>query len=94
MSNYPKLPYSRYPVYPELRCGTCKVYDQTPQIQQQKGIAYKNGVPYNCNCDLISAPYSMPYDALNCKQCQPPYHGICNAQNKASCECNRRATFK
>jgi len=94
MSNYPNLPYARYPVNPELRCGSCNTSASTPinPSHMIPGIAYKNGVPYNCNCNLISAPYSMPYDANNCKQCQPPYHAICS-KNMAKCNCHHRATM-
>lgn len=28
-----------------------------------RGVACKNGVPYDCKCNLIQKPYSMPYEA-------------------------------
>jgi hypothetical protein len=28
-----------------------------------RSIACKNGVPYDCKCNLIQRPYSMPYEA-------------------------------
>lgn len=94
MSNYPKLPYARYPVYPELRCGGCGTSGNSCGCgPQKKGVAYKNGIPYDCKCNLIAAPYSMPYDAYKCKQCQPPYHAVCD-QSKANCKCHRRASLK
>ena len=94
MSNNPNLPYARYPVYPELRCGGCGTSGalNNNNCPQKVGVAYKNGVPYDCKCNLISAPYSMPYDANKCKQCQPPYHAVCQ-RNQASCNCHHRATM-
>lgn len=92
MSNYPNLQYSQYPVRPELRCGSCVgAGTRVPKCQQKPGVAYKNGVPYDCNCDHIRPPYSMPYDAFQCKKCQPPYHAVCGA--KSSCTCHDRATI-
>lgn len=91
MSNYPNLPYARYPVQPELRCGSNSC-GKTPAGCQKPGVAYKNGKPYDCKCNLISAPYSMPYDAYNCKQCQPPYQAACNSSKK-NCTCHHRATM-
>ena len=94
MSNNPNLPYSRYPVYPELRCGSCGTCGQAPVPKhlQKAGVAYKNGVPYDCKCNIVSAPFSMPYDAFRCKQCQPPYHAVCSPQS-ATCTCHHRATM-
>ncbi len=92
MSNNPNLPYARYSVNSDLRCGDCSSGPQTPPSQMIPGVAYKNGKPYDCKCNLISAPYSMPYDAYNCKQCQPPYQAICN-KNMAKCTCHQRASM-
>lgn len=92
MSNNPNLPYARYPVSPELRCGSCGTQSTGSCNPQVAGVAYKNGKPYDCKCNLISAPYSMPYDAVNCKQCQPPYQAICG-KNMAQCTCHHRATM-
>jgi hypothetical protein len=93
MSNNPNLPYARYPVHPELRCGSCGTAGpRVPESQQVAGVAYKNGRPYDCKCNLVSAPFSMPYDALACKQCQPPFHAVCNP-NRAKCTCHHRATL-
>ena len=61
----PTLWYAGYPVRPELRCGRCG-QDKTSKGERCCGVAYKNGVPYNCNCDLKQAPYSLPY-AVSCK---------------------------
>lgn len=95
MSSY--LHYSRYPVRPELRCGCgdqgCAGRCSAPKYDTSKfipGIAYKNGKPYDCGCNLIRAPYSMPYEALGCKQCQPPYQAACNKLT-CKCKCHHRA---
>lgn len=94
MSNYPNLPYARYPVQPERRCGSCSGQGPVvPVCQQVPGVAYKNGRVYDCKCDRISAPYSMPYDALACKQCQPPYQAVCNSNSKSKCTCHQKATM-
>ena len=96
MSHNPNLPYSRYPVRPELRCNSCGDNNSGPIVPencQKPGIAYKNGRPYDCNCDKIFAPYSMPYDAHQCKQCQPPYQAVCNSNPKSRCQCHTRATI-
>ena len=97
MSNNPNLPYARYPVHPELRCGSCRTsgkrnHNRSGDIAPIAGVAYKNGKPYDCKCDLISAPYSMPYEANGCKQCQPPFHAVCNP-NRAKCSCHHKATL-
>ena len=97
MSNNPNLQYSRYPVYPELRCGNkcgANGANKVNVMNQKPGVAYKNGVPYDCKCDRISAPYSMPYDANKCKSCQPPYHAVCNNKGdpNSRCKCHTRAT--
>ena len=97
------LDYARYPVAPELRCrstlgatqgdwgcaGRCSApkYDTS---RMRPGVPYKNGAPFNPNCDYISAPYSMPYEALNCPQCQPPYQAACNPFVD-KCKCRKRA---
>lgn len=93
----PFLPYSSYPVYSELRCGCgdrgCAGRCSAPKYDTSRmipGVAYKNGKPYNCNCDHISAPYSMPYEATGCKQCQPPYQA---AQCADNCKCHQRASI-
>lgn len=97
MSSNLNLRYSKYPVRPERRCGTsscgCGSQGEVPVSQQIPGIAYKNGRPYDCKCNLISAPYSMPYDAKGCKQCQPPYQAVC-AHKSANCKCHTRATMQ
>lgn len=93
MSNNPNLPYARYPVNPELRCGGCGTTGpKVAECDMVPGVAYKNGRPYDCKCNLISAPYSMPYDANGCKQCQPPYQAICS-KSMAKCTCHHRATM-
>ena len=49
-----------------------------------KSVACKNGIPYDCKCNIIKAPYSLPYEACpnkkpRCKQgsgvwyVRPPY---------------------
>jgi hypothetical protein len=67
-----------YPSCPELRCGTCHGpggpggwVNNPPGGCQYRGrvlagpkkLACKNGKPYDCKCNLISAPYSMPFEA-------------------------------
>ena len=42
-------------------CGGAKVGQFVPKCQRVPGVAYRNGVPYNCNCNKIQAPYSYPY---------------------------------
>ena len=93
MSDNPNLRYAQYPVYPELRCGSCGTTGTRSTINNQvAGVAYKNGKPYDCKCNIVSAPYSMPYDASGCKQCQPPYQAACNHAS-ARCTCHHRATL-
>ncbi len=84
----PNLWYAAYPVRPELRCGLCGSdrgcgcnKRQASTGERCCGVAYKNGVPYDCNCNLIQAPYSMPYEA----------HTQCNRKN--SCNCKNRAAL-
>ena len=31
-----------------------------------KRVGCKNGVPYDCKCNKIAAPYSMAYEARDC----------------------------
>lgn len=64
----PPLLYNSYPPYPELRCDGCLASNQhtKERAMQQKipGVGYKDGEPYNCNCDLITSPYSYPYESF------------------------------
>lgn len=85
-----------YPSCPELRCGTCgdkggdwiknppngKCQYRGHMLDGPKKVACKNGKPYDCKCNLISAPYSMAYEAKfpgcvnprsGCKSCAGPY---------------------
>ena len=69
----PKLWYEPHPPKSELRCMNCA--DEcdgpfVPKCQRVPGIAYKNGRPYNCNCNLKQAPYSYPF--ASSKNCQVP----------------------
>lgn len=79
-------------------CGGCsgqcypnnvKLYDTSKMIP---GVAYKNGVPYNCACNLVQAPYSMPYESIKCPSCQPPYQAACHPMSN-KCKCHRRASI-
>lgn len=79
-------------------CGGCSgecypnyatLYDKSKMIP---GVAYKNGVPYNCACNLVQAPYSMPYEAIQARQCQPPYQAAIHLISD-KCKCKKHATY-
>ena len=69
--------YAYYPVQPELRCGKCGDRGSADWVNSPPGgcqyrahyldskptIACKNGKPYDCKCNLIQEPYSMPFEA-------------------------------
>ena len=92
MCDNPNLPCAKYPVSTDYKCIGCGTGQQVPRCDMKPGVCYKNGVPYVPNCDYIVAPYSMPYEALNDRQCQPPYQAICNP-NHNNCKCHKRATL-
>lgn len=68
-----------YPSYPELRCDSCTGGRRHQKESLSKYGAFKNGVKYDCNCDLIHSPYSFPYEAFTDKT-----HQVCPLHNQFS----------
>lgn len=67
------LQFAYWPVQTEKYCPTPVSADWLTTGCQHRAeylappggrdVACKNGVPYDCRCNLIDKPYSMPYEA-------------------------------